>query len=145
MPLWLGRVFRRRDTRRVMSRENVEVVRAWIEHFARTGEHDLGLFDPGVEWVPLRAAIEGAYHGHAGMLAFQAQTSEAWEKYDLDFEMRDLGEHVLVWGTVRTRAKSSGIEMDGQLATIMEFRGGKIARGRTFGSQDEALKAVGLG
>jgi hypothetical protein len=49
----------------------------------------LGKFDPDVEWLPHRAATEGAYRGPAGIKRFITDTTEVFEKYELHFEYAD--------------------------------------------------------
>ncbi len=128
-----------------MSRENVEVVRQLLEAAERDDrEAALGCIHPDVEWIPLRAATEGTYHGHDGVERFRADTLATFERFELDFDLRDLGDRVLASGTIHLRAKGSGLETDVPSAVIIEFRGGKIARWEDFGSKDKALEAVGL-
>ena len=130
-----------------MSRENVEVVRQLLEAVER--DHDdlpaaLACLDADVEWVPLRAATEGAYHGHEGYARFVADTNENFETFEPHFELCDLGDRVLAWGTISVRGAGSGVEMDVPVGGIFDFRGGKIARWKDFGSKETALEAVGL-
>ncbi len=133
-----------------MSRENLELVRRSIEEWNRAWSGDapaanLALYcHPDVEHVPRRSATEGAYRGLAGMEQFIADTREIFEKFELRYQLLDLGERVLAWGEVHVRAKGSGIETDIASAGIYEFRDGKIARWEDFGSKELALDAVGL-
>jgi hypothetical protein len=52
-----------------MSQENVEVIRRQAEAVNR-GDVDAVLMDmdPEIEFIPRRAAVQGAYHGHKGVL-----------------------------------------------------------------------------
>jgi ketosteroid isomerase-like protein len=126
-----------------MSRENVEVVRAVVRSW-EADEIRLEYFDPDVEWIAARSGIEGAFRGHAGMLEFRADTVENFEKFELHFELLELGERVLAWGTIRVRGRDSGIEMDVPVGVIFDFRDGRIARWQDFGSKQQALAAAGL-
>jgi ketosteroid isomerase-like protein len=101
-------------------------------------------FHPDVEFLPLRAATEGAYHGIAGIERFIADNEAVFEKFEPQQEFLDLDERVLTWGTIRVKAKQSGIDMDIPVGGVVEFRDGKIVRWQAFGSKDAALKAVGL-
>jgi ketosteroid isomerase-like protein len=129
-----------------MSEENVELVRGVIDRWNR-GERDLvrSSFHPDVEWLPLRAATEGPYRGIAGLERFIADTEETFDKFEMHFELLDLGERVLAWGKLHVRARQSGIETDIPTGGVFEFRDQKIVRWEDFGSEDEALNAVGLG
>jgi hypothetical protein len=59
-------------------------------------------------------------------------------------EFEDLGDQVLVWGTIHVRAKGSGLETDIPMGGLYEFREGKIVRCEDFGSKEKALEAAGL-
>jgi ketosteroid isomerase-like protein len=43
----------------------------------------LACLNPELDWVPLRAATEGAYHGHEGFEQFVADTNETFEPRSL--------------------------------------------------------------
>jgi ketosteroid isomerase-like protein len=128
-----------------MSEENVERVRQLVDAAGRDDlSAALACLDPDLEWVPLRAATEGAYRGHDGYEKFVADTNESFETFEPHFELRDLGEQVLAWGTIRVRGRGSGIETDIPVGGIFDFRGGRIFRWRDFGSKQKALEAAGL-
>jgi len=128
-----------------MSEENVKIVRQLLDAAEREDvPAALDCLDSGLEWVPLRAATEGAYHGHKGYEKFVADTNEAFEVFEPHFELRDLGERVLAWGTIHVRGSGSGVEMDVPVGGIFDFRGGRIARWQDFGSKEKALEAAGL-
>ena len=128
-----------------MSQENIKVVRRLLD--AQERDDVLAAIDcihPDVDWLPLRAATEGAYHGHEGFEKFVADTNTTFEIFEPHFELRDLGEQVLAWGTISVRGSGSGVEMDVPVGGIFDFCDGKIARWQDFGSKDKALEAVGL-
>jgi hypothetical protein len=133
-----------------MSQENVALLRL-LEDRTNRGQmsqmSDMEIrsfFHPDVEFLPLRAATEGAYHGIAGIERFIADNEAVFEKYEPHYEFLDLDERVLTWGTIRVKAKQSGIDTDIPVGGAVEFRDGKIVRWQAFGSKDAALKAVGL-
>jgi len=135
---------RSRDTARAMSQENVEILRKLQNDWNR-GERDLaGAYHPDVEFLPRRAATEGGYYGLSGIEAFIADTSEIFDKYEMNFEFTDLGERVLAFGAIHVRAKGSGVETDIQTGGLFEFRDGRIVRWEDFGSKSKALEAAGL-
>ena len=96
-----------------------------------------------MEFLPIRAATEGAYRGLAGIEGFVSDTLEVFDKFEMNLELADLGERVLAWGTIHVRASSSEIETDIESGGLFEFREGKIVRWEDFGSKDLALKAAG--
>lgn len=104
---------------------------------------DADRFHPDLEFVPLRAATEGAYRGLGGLETFVADTLEVFEKFEMHYELADLGERVLAWGHIHVRARGSGIETDIETGGLFEFRDGKIVRWEDFGSKDKALESLG--
>jgi ketosteroid isomerase-like protein len=127
-----------------MSRANVELVRGLQGEWNRGATLDLAAaFHPDVEFLPLRSATEGGYRGLLGIEAFIEDTTEVFDKFEMNYEYADLGERVLAWGTIHVRARGSGIETDVGSGGIFEFRDGKIVRWEDFGSKERALEAVG--
>jgi hypothetical protein len=130
-----------------MSQQHVELLRRINDGMNRgeLNEMDFGsFFHSDVEFLPLRAVTEGAFHGIAGIERFVADTEETFETFEPRYDFLDLGERVLTWGTIHVRARQSGIETDIPVGTVVDFRDGKIVRWQAFGSKEEARKAVGL-
>lgn len=130
-----------------MSRENLELVRRMFEapKVQETDEPELrSIFHPDVELLPQRSGTEGAYRGIAGVQQFRIDTEQVFEKFEVHYELLDLGERVLAWGRVDVRARESGIEVDVPIGGVFEFRDGRIVRWEDFGSREKALEALGL-
>jgi ketosteroid isomerase-like protein len=129
-----------------MSQENMEIVRRLIEAVNRGAvEEVLRCMDPEVEFIPKRAAVQGVYNGHEGVREYLADTAENFDLYRVDNEeIRDLGDRVLVFDTLRLRGRESGVEVTTPTAIVLTFRNGKIARFEDFGDKSRALEAVGL-
>jgi ketosteroid isomerase-like protein len=132
-----------------MSADNVELVRRMFSLW-NAGDVDgwLQCWHGDAEWVsePF-AALDGAprtYRGHDGLRRF---TSDALEGFaDLGqvehLDCRDLGDSVLVLGDYRAKAEEAGPEVTTPMAWLIEIRDGKIAGGRDFVDQGEALEAI---
>ena len=127
-----------------MSEKNVEIVRRATDAWNRGELDPEGAYHPDVEFLPLRAATEGGYHGLSGIESFVSDTFDFFDKFEVNYEFTDLGERVLAWGTIHVRARGSGLETDIQTGGLVEFRDGKIVRWEDFGSKDKALEAAGL-
>ena len=129
-----------------MSQENVETIRRCNAAISR-GDVDsylLGIH-PEVEFIPRRAAVQGAYHGHAGMRKYITENAESFDLFEVgNTEFRDLGDRVLAFGTVRVRGRESGVEVTHPTAVLVAFQDGKIIRIEDFGARDAALEAAGL-
>ncbi len=130
-----------------MSEANLELARRVFD------ERDLGdidetelrsVFHSDVEFLPRRSGTEGVYRGIEGIVRFVADTQEVFEKFEVHYELLDLGERALAWGKIYLRARGSGIETDVSMGGIFEFRDGKIVRWEDFGSKEMALEAMGL-
>jgi hypothetical protein len=130
-----------------VSQENVDLLRRLNDGMSRGEMNEMdfrSFFHPDVEFVPLRAATEGAYHGISGIERFVTDTDETFEKFEPHFEYLDLRERVLVWGTIHVGARQSGIDTDIPVGAVVEFRDGKVVRLQAFDSKKNAFKAVGL-
>jgi ketosteroid isomerase-like protein len=129
-----------------MSQENVETIRRCDAAISR-GDVDsylLGIH-ADVELIPRRAAVQGTYHGHAGVRRFITENAESFDLFEVgNTEFRDLGDRVLAFGTVRVRGRESGVEVTHPTALLVAFQDGKIIRVEDFGERDAALEAVGL-
>jgi ketosteroid isomerase-like protein len=128
-----------------MSRENVELVRELQDDWNR-GDTAVrrDAWHPDVEFLPLRSATEGGYHGLAGIEAFVSDTLAVFETFEMKYEYADLGDRVLAWGTIHLRARGSGLETDIETAGLFDFRDRKIVRGRTLALSKRRSKPPGL-
>ena len=136
-----------------MSQENVELVRRGYEAL-NSGDVDaaIALFDPEVE---IHLATEAdtvwgldfaeSYRGIDGFMRFLATLSEAWGEFRWDpTEYRDAGDRVLVFIHMTARGRGSGVEVETDMAHILDIRNGKLVRHETHFDRGEALKAAGL-
>jgi ketosteroid isomerase-like protein len=129
-----------------MSQENVERFWEGIDAFRR-GDVDAILdgVTEDVVWIAARSAVEGTYHGHAGLRRFLADNAENFEVFEPGFdEVRDLGDRVLAFGRFRIRARGSGVETDFPVAGIATYRDGKLVRWEDFRERRLALDAAGV-
>jgi ketosteroid isomerase-like protein len=106
----------------------------------------LSTCDEQIEFVPLRSAIEGPYHGHAGIRKWWADTSESWEMFNVEVEtVRDVGEGKLVAvGVIHAQGKGGGVPLDIPTSWVMEMRNGRGIRAEFFFDQQGAFEAAGL-
>src|SRR5512134_3089972 len=136
-----------------MSQENVEVVRALYEAFARRdGESPFSVYDPDIEWDMSRSAIplpgeEPVYHGHEGVRPYARSWMEAWGFIYAPLErLVDAGDQVVaLLGRIIARGKLSGVEVDmPPWAQVWTLRDGKVVRMRIYPEHADALEAAGL-
>jgi ketosteroid isomerase-like protein len=133
-----------------MSRDKVDVAKRVTDAYNRRDVDGLfaELATPDFEWYPaiIRAFDGGAgYRGREGVEKFAADTRENWEQMQAHpEEFRDLGDRVLVLGTVKGRGKGSGAPVETRYAGIFDFRGDRIWRYRMYFDRAEGLRAAGL-
>ena len=140
-----------------MSQGNVELWRASIEDFlAGTSESDrertltkmAELWDPEIEWDASAFEgpdIGGVYRGIEAVRQFWREWLAAWETQSFEYELVDAGDRVVVLLDQRMRGRSTGIEVSlGRYAQVATFRDGLMVHWKLYGSQSEALEAVGL-
>jgi ketosteroid isomerase-like protein len=136
-----------------MSQENVEVVREWVAAInAGDAARLIALADPSVDYMPYLAALSGAagaYHGHDGLWQYVRDLSDVWSQYEVEIhELQDLGNQVLMKGRLHGKGRSSGLDVDAEMAWLHTFREGtgpgRYTRLRYFDSEAEALEAAGL-
>jgi ketosteroid isomerase-like protein len=142
-----------------MTEANVELVRAVLSAYQdpemmrmlASGELDLQLVDPDVEWDASRLTelvpdLAGVYRGHDGVRTYWQRWFEAWSDLEFEFELRDAGDEVVVLlRNQRQWGRHSGICTElAPYAQVFTLREGKLVRWRTFPDQESALEAVGL-
>jgi ketosteroid isomerase-like protein len=128
-----------------MSQENMEVVERLSSAVNRGDvEGVVSLCSEAIVFLAARSAIEGAYVGHEGMREFFADTAENFQRFQLSTtELLDLGDQVLVIGTVHVQGRS-GVPTDVASSEIVTLEEGRITRWQDYGDRRDALKAVGL-
>jgi uncharacterized protein len=128
-----------------VSQENVETIRKGLDAYNRRDvDAIMGICAPDVEFVPLRAVLEGvAYQGEDGLRRFLDDVSEEWSELRIDpEEFREVGACVVVLGRFKARGRASGVEVDSPTAWVCKMRAGKLVRVRAYTDQAEALSAA---
>jgi ketosteroid isomerase-like protein len=131
-----------------MSQENVEVVRAMVTMFNRTGFLPEDLFDPDVELFNIRESpMPGPYRGYTGLLEWRQGVFDVIDQGRFEIEdvidVEDSG-LVIYKNRLLGRARHSGIEIDISWTNVNWLREGRIYRSESFTSHAEALQAAGL-
>jgi ketosteroid isomerase-like protein len=98
-------------------------------------------FTPGQRTL----GLDGTYRGHEELLAGLEQAGEAWEAIEFSpAYVLDFGDRVLCLGFNHSRARASGVELEGEIAQLVTAPGGLIVQDRSWFSWAEGLRAVGL-
>jgi len=99
---------------------------------------------PDVEWDASAIGVFGIAHGLYGLALFWKEWVEMWESYVYEMrEYRDLGDWVLTVNDAQARGRG-GIPVETRAVQLWQLEDGKIVTVRLFGSEVEALEAVGL-
>jgi uncharacterized protein len=137
----------KRDTGRVMSQENVEVVRRSYEAYARGDlESALAALDAEIEIYDhdLPDATE-SYRGLDGVGRWQADWEASWESWRWEpEEFIDAGDRVVAVLGVHAKGRGSGVDVERVDGAVWTLRDRKCIRLDYYGSRAEALEAVGL-
>jgi ketosteroid isomerase-like protein len=129
----------------------VEVVRGFFDEFAspEPGEFSddaLGaLFDPEVDWVPLRQGVlaGNTYSGFDGLRRFRNDFWGAWDElYVEPVEIRLSGDQVVA--VFRMRGRMRDVKVDELWSALFTFRNRRIVRVLPFSSPEGATDAAGL-
>src|SRR5690349_20149539 len=129
-----------------MSQDNVQVLRAVYERWARGDLWTPDVFDAQVEvvWGADMPDV-GTYYGLDGLEKGTREFLTAWERVGMHaHEFIEAGDKVVVLATARGRGKGSGVEAETEFAHVWTMRGGKAIRIAAYFDQAEALKAAGL-
>jgi ketosteroid isomerase-like protein len=129
-----------------VSQENVERLRAGIEHFMTSGEPDWSALDEEVVVYDHDILDAGDYNGFDGYARWLEDFGSPWAEYTIaPEEYIDVGERrVVVVFQVTAIGAGSGIRVKRQDAMVCEMRNLKIVRIDYYNSREQALKAAGL-
>jgi ketosteroid isomerase-like protein len=132
-----------------MSQENVEIVKAAYEAFAREGlDRWIEHFADDVDYRAVEGAIDdwGPIKGTDALRAYFQDWIDMFDGFWMEaVELIDAGGDTVV--TIERyggRARLSGVETDQTEVEVFTIRDGKIARGREYATREEALEVAGL-
>lgn len=129
-----------------MSRANIEHVHRGYEALRRRDFAALlELYHPQIVATSRVAAAEGTYRGRDGVRRMLEEILSIFPDWKAEVVgTRDLGDVVVAQIRMRGRAVESGITLEDTGWQVIKFRDGKVVRLDGYGSEAEALEAVGL-
>jgi ketosteroid isomerase-like protein len=125
-----------------MSRENVDLVLAWVDRWNR-GDRSLGdELHPEIEIFSRFQPTP--YRGEEGLQRWIAEIDEQFQTWEIDVdEGREAGDdRVVLLAHVHMRGHESGVAFDQPAGAVVDLEDGKLRRVRLFASPDEALEAA---
>src|SRR5262245_6245590 len=130
-----------------MSRENMEIVRAVHDGWAR-GDVGIGadLIAPDFEWHQFAEAVEPGTRRGAEVGTALRTMFDVYENLRVEpVEFIDAGDKIVVIGRAHATARGSGMPLDMPFALVWTLRDGRLVRNEFFTDRNEALEAAGLG
>jgi ketosteroid isomerase-like protein len=126
-----------------MSRENVEVVRAFTDAYLG------GDFDEALSHLAPKVVYEV---GQELPARTPAEVRAMWERWESDWEELetvpeeyiDAGDRVFVAMRYSGRGRGSGVRVEDRQFEVHTIRDGKIVRKVDYGKRTDALEAAGL-
>ena len=131
-----------------MSQENVEVVKAAYEAFARGGlDRYMEHLTDDVVYRSFGAPDDiGPFHGKDAVRAWLQDWIDTFDGFRMEpVELIDAGgDTVIAVERFGGRAKLSGVETEQIVGDVVTIRNGKIARGHEYPTREQALEAAGV-
>jgi hypothetical protein len=130
-----------------MSEHNVELYRRWFEALnARDIEALIVCCDPRIEAHSTFAALGGVYRGHEGLRRWHRDLEDAWgDQIGAEPEAYfDLGEHTLVFHTLRGQGKHSGVDVTMPGAAVARWRDDLLVYTKAYIHREDALRDLGV-
>ena len=140
-----------------MSQENVERLVAFLDGWDpradleawKRGEAvaSLSALDPEVAYEDtiLPDHVGETYHGVDGVTRATERWLEPFESLTVNLErIVGAGDRLVSIHHVKMKARHTGIELEGALAYVWTFRGGKVVHLKSYWNAAEALEVAGL-
>ena len=141
-----------RDTSRVPSTGNVEIVRRALAAAVRRPKPDFAtvnaLYDPDHELVTPMSRLEGAsLRGAQGFRTWLSGISGDWDSLEprIDRLTEIDQDRVLVEWQFIAHSKRGGVPIEQRNGFVVTVRDGKVVRSENYSSPEEALAAVQVG
>ena len=121
-----------------MSQENVDSVKRGVDAYNRRDvDAILRELDLDIEWYSglpmIMSGSSTVYRGHDGIRELFREFDELFEEIHAEYgEIRDLGDRILAIGSIRMRGRGSGAATESPVATLSDFRDGKVIRIKTY-------------
>jgi ketosteroid isomerase-like protein len=130
----------------IVSEQNIELQRRVHAAFnARDIEAGLAYCDPSIEWHSMLAEVGAIYRGHDEMRRWNAELIAAWHEMRTEPNAYfDLGEHVVVSGTIHGRGQLSGAVVTMPFALVAKWRDGLCVYAKMHPDRDAAFRELGV-
>ena len=142
-----------------MSEEHVEVVRRWLAWLPDLRDVDPADDDAAIEqafrdyldeefeiripsYYPEETPV---FKGREGVARYAAWLRDSWSHWRAWAErFFDAGDHVVVFGRIVAKGRSSGVPIEFRNALVFTIRNGRMTSMQVYPDRADALKAAGL-
>ena len=121
--------------------DNVELFKECADALNRVDRAEIRrLVDPQIVFVPMRAAVTGAFIGHAGLEEFLLDNEDKYEYFLSEWDtLEQLPDgRVLSIGTIRVKGLGGEEETSVKTAGIASFRDGRMLSWHDYGDEATA-------
>lgn len=125
----------------------VRIFEEAVDALNRVDRGELGrLIDRDIVFVPMRAAVSGAYIGMSGLEDFLDENDEKYEYFTAKFHTLEVlsDGRLLSIGTIAVRGKGGEAETVVRTAGIASFRDGRMLSWHDYGDERIAREKAGL-
>jgi ketosteroid isomerase-like protein len=133
-----------------MASNSAQMIRNLFAAFSRGDAQAVqDLWTVDAQWHPAYLGggrVEGTvFEGHAGLSTFVTSQAETWKSMlATPLEIREVADHMLVKVRLEGVGRSSGLAVDRVTWNVFELRGDKVATGRVYDTEQDALAAIGV-
>jgi limonene-1,2-epoxide hydrolase len=116
----------------------VEIFEKCVDALNRVDRAEIQrLVDPDIVFLPMRAAVTGAYIGHAGLEEFLLDNEDKYEYFLAEFDTLEAmpDGRLLSIGTIRVKGLGGEAETCVKTAGIASFRGGRMLSWHDYGDE----------
>ena len=130
------------------SERRIDLLRAGIEAFRRTGQVDPAFLAPDFEVHQASSIVDtaGLFRGRDAPQDSMRELQDSFEELSFEAErfVEAPGGEIVVFIHARGRGRGSGVKIDNRIAWVFTLRGDQVARLEVYEERAEALEAVGL-
>jgi ketosteroid isomerase-like protein len=127
-----------------MTSDNVAILERALSEWVRGEFWNAELYAEDVVFV-VSGPDAAEYHGIDGLTSAWRDFLSAWDDFRIETEriVRGKGDVYALLMRLQARGKGSGVDIDAQVANVVNMRDGRIARLEMFWDREAALRAAG--
>jgi hypothetical protein len=127
--------------------DSVELFKTCVDALNRVDREEIQrLVDPEIVFVPMRAAVTGAFIGYAGLDEFIDDNADKYEYFLAEFDVLEPlpDGRLLSIGVIRVKGRGGEEETSVKTAGIATFRNGRMLSWHDYGDERVAREKAGV-